>query len=228
MNRRQFLGGLAAATLGAAGLVSLSDRPDTTNPPVSGGKKTFLADSSAERRRRRFLNVVLRTHEGREVRFYDDLLKDKTVLLNFFYVNCVGENLCPMATANLLRVQKLLGKRAGRDVFMYSITLDPGHDTPKVLERYARGFGVKPGWLLLTGEKEDIESLRRNLGYVNSDPVLDKDRSQHIGMVRYGIEPLERWAGCPSLTRPKWIVKYIAWMEPGGERPSQPVGLGRA
>src|SRR5438093_7277127 len=92
----------------------------------------------------------------------------------------------------------------GRDVFMYSITLDPAHDTPKVLARYARAFGVGPGWLFLTGDAADLEALRRNLGYVSPDPVEDKDRSQHIGMLRMGIEPLERWAACASLARPEW------------------------
>lgn len=216
MKRRQFLGGVAAAALGAAGLFSMS-------PPAEDvrEKKRFPGLSAVERRRSRFLNVPLTTHEGREVRFYDDLMKDKTVLLNFFYTNCAGENLCPMATANLVKVQKMLGPRIGREVFMYSVTLDPDHDTPEVMKRYARAFGVQPGWLFLTGGKKDIEALRRNLGDVDIDPAKDREKSTHIGMLRYGIEPLERWAGCPSLTRPKWIVKYLAWLDPKGERPDQ-------
>ena len=36
----------------------------------------------------RFPNVVLKTHEGRNVRFYDDLLKDKIVMINFMYATC--------------------------------------------------------------------------------------------------------------------------------------------
>ncbi len=86
-----------------------------------------MDQSATERRRRRFLNVALTTHEGKTVRFYDDLVKDKTVMLNFFYTNCVNEAICPLSTANLVRVQKLLASRMGRDVFMYSITLDPAH-----------------------------------------------------------------------------------------------------
>ncbi len=122
--------------------------------------------SSAERRRNRFLNVALTTHEGREVRFYDDLVKGKTVLLNMCYTVCTAEAICPLGTANLVAVQEILGPRVGRDVFMYSITLDPENDTPQVLDSYARAFGVGPGWEFLTGTKEDIERLRRNLGYV--------------------------------------------------------------
>lgn len=175
---------------------------------------TFADMPAAERRRRRFLNVALTTHEGRTVRFYDDLVKDKTVMFNFFYTNCVNEAVCPLSTANLVRVQKLLASRMGRDVFMYSITLDPAHDTPKVLAKYARAFGVGPGWLFLTGNAADVEALRRSLGFVSPDPVEDKDRSQHIGMLRMGIEPLERWAACASLARPEWIVQSLVRLEP--------------
>jgi len=213
MDRRHFLGVTATAALGLAVYSALPERPD--RPEKSG----YPAIPSEERRRNRFLNVPLTTHEGRQVRFYDDLIKGKTVLLNIMYTVCTAEAICPLGTANLVAVQEILGPRVGRDIFMYSITLDPVNDTPQVLKNYARAFGVKPGWTFLTGEKEEIERLRRNLGYVNLDPVKDKDPSQHGGMVRYGIEPLERWAGCAILSRPKWIAKYLAWLEPGGERP---------
>jgi protein SCO1/2 len=214
MDRRHFLGGVAVAALGAGGLV-------TIKPPAGlKGEMGGDAVSGAERRRNRFLNVALTTHEGREVRFYDDLLKGKTVLLNFLYTICTAEAICPLGTANLVTLQEILGPRVGKDIFLYSITLDPKNDTPGVLKSYAKAFGAKPGWEFLTGEKEEIERLRRNLGYVNLDPVKDKDPSQHSGMLRYGIEPLERWAACPILSRPEVIARQIAWMEPGGERPN--------
>ena len=213
MDRRHFLGVTATAALGIA---ALSTIPGSQDRPEKNG---FATTPSEERRRNRFLNVALTTHEGREVRFYDDLIKGKTVLLNFFYTVCTAEAICPLGTANLVEVQKLLGPRVGKDIFMYSITLDPKNDTPGVLKSYAKAVGVKPGWEFLTGEKDAIERLRRNLGYVNLDPVKDKDPSQHSGMLRYGIEPLERWAGCAILSRPKWIAKYLAWVEPAGERP---------
>jgi protein SCO1/2 len=214
MDRRHFLGVTATAALGLAvysALPEKSDRPE---------KNSYADTPPSVRRRNRFLNVPLTTHEGREVRFYDDLIKGKTVLLNFIYTICTAEAICPLGTANLVEVQRLLGPRVGKDIFMYSITLDPLNDTPQVLRSYAKAFGVKPGWTFLTGEKEDVERLRRNLGYANLDPVKDKDPSQHSGMLRYGIEPLERWAGCAILSQPKWIARYLAWLEPGGERPN--------
>lgn len=214
MDRRHFLGVTATAALGLAVYSALPERSD--RPEKSG----YSGISSEERRRNRFLNVALTTHEGREVRFYDDLLKGKTVLLNVMYTVCSAEAICPLGTANLVEVQRLLGPRIGKEIFMYSITLDPANDTPGVLKSYAKAFGVKPGWTFLTGEKENIERLRRNLGYVNLDPVKDKDPSQHSGMLRYGIEPMERWAGCPILSRPEVIARQLGYIEPGRKGPN--------
>ena len=214
MDRRQFLGVTATAALGIAALSTLPGSPD--RPEKNG----YAGTSPEERRRNRFPDVPLITHEGRKIRFYNDLIQGRTVFMNFLYTVCTAEAICPLGTANLVEVQKILGPRAGRDVFLYSITLDPVNDTPQVLRSYARAFGVGPGWEFLTGEKEEIERLRRSLGYVNLDPVKDKDPSQHSGMLRYGIEPLERWAGCPILSPPKWIARYLSWMEPRGERPN--------
>ena len=165
-----------------------------------------------------FPNVILRTHENRPVRFYDDLIRNKLVVINMMYAQCTG--ICPGMTANLARVQKLLGDRVGRDIFMYSLTLEPAKDTPQVLKHYAEMYNVKPGWMFLTGNPGDMEQLRRKLGFVNPDPILDKDRSQHIGLVRYGNEALDRWAACPALSNPEQIAKSILWMEAAKKKES--------
>jgi len=168
--------------------------------------------SSRERTRERYFpNVILRTHQNKKVRFYDDLLKDRIVTINFMYSLCEG--VCPGITANLLKVQKLLGDRMGRDIFMYSITLKPEHDTPKVLKQYAKMHAVGPGWLFLTGQPEDIELLRRKLGFTDPDPARDKDKSNHIGNVRYGNEALQLWAACPGLADARWIAESIYWVD---------------
>ena len=173
---------------------------------------------SAGPRANYFPNVILRTHENRPVRFYDDLIRNKLVVINMMYAQCTG--ICPGMTANLARVQKLLGDRVGRDIFMYSLTLEPAKDTPQVLKRYAEMYNVKPGWTFLTGKPSDMEQLRRKLGFVNPDPVLDKDKAQHIGLVRYGNEALDRWAACPALSNPQQIAKSILWMEGAKKRES--------
>jgi protein SCO1 len=189
--------------------------------PVAPLAGQFLAAGSAaadvgprsprERiRQRYFPNVQLQTQDGKTVRFYDDLIKDKIVTINFFYAKCEG--ICPTVTANLAKAQKILGDRVGREIFMTSISLKPEHDTPAVLKEYADMFKAKPGWSFLTGKPDDIELLRRSLGFTNLDPRLDKDTSQHIGNVRIGNEPLMLWAACPGMSRPEFIAKSITWM----------------
>jgi protein SCO1/2 len=157
-----------------------------------------------------FPNVTLVTHEGKQVRFYDDLIKGKIVMINVMYASCEG--VCPGITANLVRVQKLLGDRVGKDVFMYSITLKPEQDSPQALREYMDMHGIGPGWTYLTGKLADIELLRRKLGFTNPNPETDKDTSQHIGNVRYGNEPLMLWAACPGLASPKWIIQSLLWV----------------
>lgn len=214
MNKRSFLRNLAGGT---AGLATLAAMPGAVEARPALPKRHRGHVSSEDRRRARFPNVPLIDHEGKIVRFYDDLMKDKTVMINFMYARC-GDT-CPGTTVNLKKVQKELGDRVGRDIFMYSITLEPEHDTVEKLADYASLFKVRPGWRFLTGRREDIEVLRRKLGFVNPDPALDKDRTQHIGALRFGVEPLERWALCPALGNPKYIARYVEWMEPNGLKP---------
>ena len=178
---------------------------------TAGPNPAPASPSPRDRIRARHLpNLTLRTHDDRTVRFYDDLIRDKVVLINFMYAECDG--ICPGMTANLVKVQKRLGARVGRDIFMYSVTLEPAHDTPRVLDEYARAHGAGPGWTFLTGRPADIERLRRSLGFVDPDPVVDKDKANHIGNIRYGNEPAMLWAACPGLADADWIVESISWV----------------
>src|SRR4051794_22681385 len=72
-----------------------------------------------------FPNLPLTTQDGASVRFYDDLIKGKTVAIDLIYTTC--KYACPLETARLVQVQRLLGGRVGRDIFFYSITIDPDH-----------------------------------------------------------------------------------------------------
>src|ERR1051326_962119 len=108
-----------------------------------------------------YTNAVFRTHENKEVRFYDDLIKNKHVVINFMYAKCEGS--CPIPTARLLQVQERLKDRVGKDIFMYSITVKPEQDDPATLNHYAKMHHVKPGWLFLTGSRYDIDTLRLRL-----------------------------------------------------------------
>jgi len=158
-----------------------------------------------------YTNAVLRTHEGREVRFYDDLMKDKIVAINFIYTWC--ENTCPLSTANMARVQKALGARVGRDVHMYSFTLKPWQDDVAALKEYAKPYGAGPGWEFLTGDNYDLETIRFRL-FRWDHPALDFNLEQHVGMVRIINDRLDRWSMCPTLATTRQVVDAISWVEP--------------
>jgi protein SCO1 len=196
MNRRTFFA-LGAAGTGAA----LAAVAPSLSAPAS--KRPAFHQSGAAW----FTNTRLQTHEGRTVRFYDDLMRDKIVLINFVFTGC--SDVCPGMTQNLAYVQQLLGPRMGRDIFMYSLSLDPDNDSPERLADYAKTFGAGPGWLFLTGEKPDMELLRERLGFKDSDPVQDANLTEHIGTVRIGNEPLHRWIMAAGLANPEAIVRSV-------------------
>src|SRR5258708_7339886 len=193
------------------GLAGLAPVVGMAFPAKAAGAATQPDEARERLRQRNFPDVVLRTADNQKVRFYEDLIKDKIVTINFFYAKCDG--VCPGITANLVKVQKLLGERVGREIFMYSISLKPDEDKPAVLKEYADMYEVKPGWQFLTGHPEDIELVRRGIGFTNPDPKLDKDKSQHIGNIRYGNEPLMLWAACPGLAHAEWIAESIGWVD---------------
>jgi protein SCO1 len=203
ISRRSVMALLGAAPFAGALLLRAE-----AQEPSPGARNT----SARERiRQRHFPNVRLTTHEGKEVRFYDDLLKDKIVVINFMYVRCDG--VCPGITANLVKLQNLLGNRLGKDIFMYSFTLKPEEDSPRVLRNYAEAYHVKKGWTFLTGKPDDMELLRRKLGFTDPDPKLDADKSNHIGNIRYGNEPMQRWGSCPGMSKASWMAESISWVD---------------
>ena len=175
-----------------------------------------------------FPNVVVYTHDGRKALFYQDLLRGKTVL-----VNCVSvrnDAVYPV-TANLARVQQLFGERLGRDVFMYSLGVDPEHDTPRALRAFAERHGAGPGWLFLYAKPEDVEAVRGRLfaahdgahprqhggAYGAQSSASAQDCS--VGLVRYGNEAAGLWGSVPARTEPEWIVKRVNWVAPRAPSP---------
>ena len=196
------------AALGAAPfVVPLLAKAQTLDAP----RKFKVIDSRERIRQRYFPNLVLTSHEGRKLKFYDDMVKDKIVIFNMFYAKCEG--ICSPITRNLVRLQQVLGDRVGKDIFMYSFSLKPKEDNVMALKHYAEMHKVKPGWLFLTGSPDDMETLRRKLGFVDPDPQVDKDISNHIGVIKYGNEPFERWGGCPGMSPPEWIAETLSWVD---------------
>jgi protein SCO1/2 len=160
---------------------------------MTGDQRQRLADH--------FPNVRLRTQRGEEVRFYDDLVKGKAVLISFMFTSCTAQ--CPRETANLAKLQHALGARAGRDLFMLSISVDPVHDTPPVLQRYAQTFGAQPGWTFATGRAADIVRIQQQLG------AYQRDGSPHTGMLIYGNEAKGWWAATPIMQNAASLARIV-------------------
>lgn len=137
-----------------------------------------------------FPNVPLVTHEGETVHFFDDVIKDKVVALNFVYTSCPDS--CPMETARLLEVSKILGDRVGRDVFFYSITIDPENDTQPVLQEFAKNWNIPDSWKFLTGKKEHITLIRQKFG-LSIEDVKSRDFGDHDLSLVIGNQSTGRW-----------------------------------
>lgn len=156
-----------------------------------------------------FPNVELTSSKGEKVRFFDDLIKDKVVMINFIYTRC--PDACPLETAKLSEVYQILGDRVGEDVFMYSITIDPEHDTPEVLEKFMNTYQIESGWEFFTGNEKDILLLRKKLGLyiseVNKDP-FDHNLSMIIGNQKTG-----RWMKKSPFENPYILATEIGtWL----------------
>ncbi len=134
------------------------------------------ADSSSPWGSNYFPNLPVVTQDGKTLRFYDDVIKGKQVVVSFIYTSC--PDLCPLTTARLALVKEQLGDIMGRDVFFVSLTVDPENDTPIRMKAMADAFNAGPGWLFLTGKPEDIRAINSKFG--NRSAVLSDHRNEII------------------------------------------------
>jgi protein SCO1 len=107
-------------------------------------------------------DVVVRDQDGNTLHFYSDLIKGKTVAINFIFTNCT--TICPPLAATFARLQKELGDKIGKDVHLISISVDPVTDTPERLKEWGARFKAGPGWTFVTGEKQEMDRLLNALG----------------------------------------------------------------
>ncbi len=172
-------------------------------PPAAGsGGSVWGADY--------FPNIPLVSHTGKTLRFFDDVIKGKVVAINFIYTNC--PDMCALETARLREVQRILGDRVGRDVFIYSITIDPERDTPEVLKRYAEKFQVDPGWLFLTGKETDITLLRRKLGVYNEENRVERLQEHDLSTI-IGNQATGQWMKVSPYENPYILATQLgSWL----------------
>ena len=146
-------------------------------------------------------DVELLDQDGKKVRFYTDLVRGKTVAVNFIFTTCT--TVCPPLGATFARVQKELGERVGRDVQLISISVDPVTDTPERLKAWGEKFKAGPGWTLVTGEKTAVDSLLRALA------ASSPRREDHTPAVLIGNDARGNWRRAYGLARPGELVRLI-------------------
>jgi protein SCO1/2 len=183
----------AAAAVVAAGVAGLCGAPATAQSRWGANY---------------FPNIALTTQHGDVVHFYD-LIKGKIVAIDLIYTTC--EYNCPLETARLAQVHRLLGDRMGRDVFFYSITIDPEHDTPAVLKAYAEQYHAGAGWLFLNASLADVDLLSKKLGLYSEPNPENKDG--HMPTLLIGNEATGQWMRASALDNPQFTAAMIGnWM----------------
>ena len=148
-----------------------------------------------------FTDVELINQDGKKVHFYSDVLKGKTVIVNAFFTSCTS--VCPPMNRNMEKIQEALGDRVGRDVFLVSMTVDPETDTPARMKEYAKKFHAGPGWLFLTGKKENLDWALYKLGQY----VENKDDHQTVLII--GNEPTGLWKKAFGMANVAELVQVV-------------------
>lgn len=146
-------------------------------------------------------DVELLDQNGRKIRFYTDLVRGQTVVINFIFTTCT--TICPPLGATFARVQKELGDKVGRDVRFISISVDPATDTPERLKAWGAKFHAGEGWTLVTGDKPQVDELLRALG------ASSARREDHSPTVLIGNDVHGTWTRTYGLAKSSQLVQII-------------------
>jgi protein SCO1 len=163
--------------------------------------QTVVPNTQENNAQRYFTDTVLINQNGERMRFYTDLMKDKTVIIDTFFATCQAS--CLPMNRNLAQIQEGLGDRLGKDVNILSISVDPGVDTPTLLKAYAKKLNAKPGWYFLTGDKESIELILKKLGQ-----FVD-DKNDHLNIFLIGNDRTGLWKKAFGLAKSEELMKVV-------------------
>jgi len=146
-------------------------------------------------------DVEVLDQEGNVLHFYTDLVKGKTVAINFIFTNCT--TICPPLAATFARVQKEMGEKVGKDIHFISISVDPLTDTPERLKAWGAKFKAGAGWTFVTGNKQEMDKLLSALGASVSR------REDHTPSVIIGNDLKDLWTRTYGLARIPQMVALI-------------------
>lgn len=138
-------------------------------------------------------DIVLTDQNGKAVRFKADAMADRLVAINFVYTTCT--TVCPVQSALFADLQQRLGERAGRDVSLISVSVDPLRDTPLRLKEFAARYHAGPGWSFLTGSRQAVDEVLKAFD-VYTPNFADHPAAVLVGDPRSG--EWVRYFGFPS------------------------------
>ena len=105
-----------------------------------------------------------------------------------------------------------MGNRVGRDVFMYSSTIDSDRGTPALLKKYSENFQVGPGRVFLTGQEEDITLLRQKLGLYIDEIQADGSQDHNLSLI-IGNQATGQWMKRSPFENPYFLATQIgSWL----------------
>ncbi len=179
-------------------------RAATTVPKMTSNKSVWGENY--------FPNTELITQDGEKRLFFDDLIKDKVVAINFIFTSCTES--CPLETARMKRVQEILGDRVGKDIHFYSISIDPETDQPEVLKAYMKKFKIGAGWTFLTGNEKEIITLRKKLGlYIDEIQNNQENPDDHNLSLMIGNQATGRWMKRSPFENPYVLASHLGdWL----------------
>ena len=190
----------------SATTIVAQQQPVTQKPKPSEPATLSKLDNGPATRERSpaekyFSDVELINQDGEKIRFYSDVLKNKVVVINTFFTTCTS--ICPPLNRNFQKIQDAFGERVGKDVFLISISVDPETDTPTRLKEYARRFHAGPGWMFLTGKKENLDWALYKLGqYVET-------KDDHTSILIIGNEPKGLWKKAMGLAKAEELIALV-------------------
>jgi cytochrome oxidase Cu insertion factor (SCO1/SenC/PrrC family) len=180
-------------TASVGGTTPGTNPPTSTTPPETEDTSSFSSS--------RIPDIVVYDQNSKRLNFYNDLIKGKTVAINFIFTTCT--TICPPLTATFRRVQQDLATSAPKATLI-SISVDPATDTPQRLNDFAGKFKAGPGWAFVTGDSADIASLLRALG------AAVANKNDHTPMILIGNDVAGYWTRAYGLSSPTALVKTIA------------------
>src|SRR5262245_4821397 len=167
----------------------------------------LLAGTAAAADPPRIPDVVLTDETGRQIRVYDELVKDRVVAVNFIFTTC--PTICQPMSATFSQLESMLGSRPVR---LVSVSVDPGTDTPQRLAAWKARFHGGRSWTLLTGSLPEIDRLRKALG------VYTPDRFSHTPTVVVLDDRRGRSTRISGLAPARAIVETIDALFSGSQK----------